>query len=268
MFKLLKWGLIGGAVAIGAGLLFFGKDLFSYASSSGKMLKTAMKDAIPVQFEIQRARDLLEGLIPELHANLRLVAEEEVEVASLEKEIAGKRESVVTERGQVQRLRNELETRLASATPGHQREEAVSDLSRRFERFRMNEMLLTSQEKLLSNRKKSLQAAIAKLEKTRIARVELAAQIEGLEGQFRILQAQGTASDLRIDETKLAQTQRLLSDLRKRLEVAQKVLEREGQFSETDAAPPVSAEDLVKEIDSHLSPAPRALAEAGRRTSL
>src|SRR5947209_7412927 len=88
MFKLIKWGSIGAAVLVLGGALFLGRDLFSYASTSGKMIRTAVKDSIPVQLEIQRARDLLDDLIPEMHANLRLVAKEEVEVGSLEKEVS------------------------------------------------------------------------------------------------------------------------------------------------------------------------------------
>ncbi len=252
MFKLIKWGVIGGVVLVLGGGFFFGRDLLSYATSSGKILRTSVKETIPVQFEIQRARDLLEDLIPEMHANLRLVAQEEVEVASLEKEIVKERDGVGQERGRVQKMRQDISTRPISTGSG-EAEEAVDILSQRFERFRTAEMLLSGKEKLLSNRRKSLQAAIHRLEKTRLARVELAAQIEALEGQFRLVQAQGTSSDLRMNETKLAQTQRLLTDLRKRLEVAQRVLEREAQFTDPIQVPKVTAENLVEAIDSHFA---------------
>jgi hypothetical protein len=237
---------------VGAGLLFFGKDLFSYAFSSGRMLKTAVKDTIPVQFEIQRARDLLEDLIPEMHANLRLVAEEEVEVASLEKKVVKEREWVAGERSEIQRLRKDLDVRPAAYAAGEGRD-SVDQLSQKFERFRTRELLLSGNEKLLQNRRRTLNAAIQRLEKTRLARVELAAQIEGLEGQFHLLQAQGSSCDLRLNDTKLAQTQRLLGDLKKRLEVAQRVLEREASITDPSPAPSVTPERLKDEIDTHFS---------------
>jgi chromosome segregation ATPase len=268
MVKLMKWGLIGGAVVVGAGLLVFGTDIFSYAHTSGRMLKRSVNEMIPPEFEIQRARDLLDGLVPELHANLRLVAQEEVEVAHLEKDVGKKREAVAAEGSQIQKARGDLEILPASVGGNGARQASVEDLSRRFERFRMNEMLLTSQEKLLENRKKSLQAAIAKLEKTRLARSELAVQIEGLEGKLRLLQAQGSATEFQIDQSKLAKTEKLIGDLRKRLEVAEKVLEREAQISDVQPEPSVSAENLVQEIDAHFgkaraATAPTAVAEAG-----
>jgi hypothetical protein len=134
----------------------------------------------------------------------------------------------------------------------------VENLGQRFERFRTAELLLSGKEKLLQNRKKSLQAAIQRLEKTRLARVELNAQIASLEGQFRLLQAQGSLNDLRIDTTKLAQTQRLLADLKKRLEVAQRVLDHESRFNDVMPAPAVTSESLAELIDAHFEKAPRS----------
>ena len=251
MFKLIKWSVIGGIVVLLAGGFFFGRDLFSYAFSSGNMVRTAVRDAIPTQFEIQRARDLLQDLVPEMRANLKIVAQEEVEVAGLEKEVGQERDLVSAQRAEVQKLRSDLDVRPASATDG--RKDFVEEVSRKFDRLRSNEQLLATKEKLLSNRRKNLQAAIAKLEKTRIARVELAAQIDGLEAKCRMLEAQGAPSDLKLNETKLAQTQRLLADLRKRLDVDEKYMERAAELDPSDepAGKKVSAENLMQEIDDH-----------------
>ena len=263
MLKLIKWGIIGGVVVIGAGAIFFGRDLFSYATSSGRLIRTAVKDSIPVRFEIQRARDLLDDLIPEMQANLRLVAQEEVEVASLEKEVSRDREVVSARRVEMEKLQESLRTLPASFNGTEPaRKGFIEDAGRRFERFRSSEDLLASKEKLLSNRKRSLQVAIERLEKTRQARVELAAQIENLEQQFRTLQMQGDPLSVKIDDTKLAQTQRLLTDLKKRLDVAQRVLEREAEFSDQDPPKPVSAEALVQEMDDHLHRGSRPAAVA------
>jgi hypothetical protein len=272
MFKLLKWGLISGGGLLVVGGLFFGRDLFSYASSGGKMIRTAVKESIPVEFEIQRARGLLEDLIPEMHANLKTVAGEEVEVAALEKDVAKERDWVATERGQIQKLRRDLNVRPVSESGGERQQELVENLGQRFERFRTSELLLSGKEKLLQSRKKSLQAAIQRLEKTRLARVELNAQIASLEGQFRLIQAQGSMNDLRIDTTKLAQTQRLLADLKKRLEVAQRIIEHESRLNDTVPTPPVSPENLAELIDAHFdkgrpaadSPPKPAVADSGQ----
>ncbi len=235
MFKWIKRIVIGSVIlgVIGTGVVLTGTT--SYVRSSGRMIKTAVKESIPFEFEIQRARDLLDDLVPELRANLRLVAAEEVEVATLEQEIAAQQQDVEAERGKVQKLRSALDQQKASYRYGgidYGREELVSELARRFDQLRTTEKLIVGRMELLKNRKRTLDAAIQKLEKTRLARVQLEAEIESLEGQFRLAQAQAAESQFQIDDSKLAQTRKVIDELRKRLDITQRVLAREAKFVE------------------------------------
>ena len=81
---IMKWlkrsVIVVAGVSIVGGMLF-GKDVVSYVRSSAKSVQTVVKDSVPIEFELRRARDLLEEIIPEMHANIRLIAEDEVEVA-------------------------------------------------------------------------------------------------------------------------------------------------------------------------------------------
>ena len=235
MFKWIKRIVIGSVIlgVLGTGIVLTGAS--SYVRSSGRMLKTAVKESIPFEFEIQRARDLLDDLVPELRANLRLVAAEEVEVANLEKEIDTQKEDLEAERGKVRKLRTALNQQKASYRYrgiDYGREELVSELARRFDQLRTTEKLIDGRMGLLKNRKRTLDAAIRKLETTRLARVQLEAEIESLEGQFRLTQAQAAESQFQIDDSKLAQTRRVIGELRKRLDIAQRVLAREAKFVE------------------------------------
>jgi hypothetical protein len=45
-------------------------------------MRGAVKDAVPIEFQIQRARDSLNDIIPEMQANIRLIAQQEVEIAA------------------------------------------------------------------------------------------------------------------------------------------------------------------------------------------
>ncbi len=235
MFKWNKRIVIGSVIlgVIGTGVVLTGAS--SYVRSSGRMIKSAVKDSIPFEFEIQRARDLLDDLVPELRANLRLVAAEEVEVANLEKAITAQKADVEAERGKVRKLRTALNHQKVSYRYGgidYGRGEMVSELARRFDQLRTTEKLIDGRLELLKNRKRSLDAAIRKLESTRLARVHLEAEIESLEGQFRLTQAQAAESQFEIDDSKLAQTQKVIAELRKRLNIAQRVLAREAKFVE------------------------------------
>jgi len=254
MFKWTKRILAAGIVVLGAGVLVFGTGFGSYLRSSGRMLKTAVKDSIPVEFEIQRARDLLDDLIPEMQANLRLVAAEEVDVANLEREVQKQKEAVEGESGKIQVLRTSLKTQMASYSFGgreYQRSEVVEELARRFEYLKTADIILKGKEDLLKNRRKSLDAAIQKLDKTRIRRIELASQIEALEGQFRLIQAQASGSEFHLDDTKLAQTERVIAEVKNRLEVAQRILAQEARFIENiPVDPTVNESSLVNRVDT------------------
>jgi len=255
MWKWTKRCALGAILAGVVGFVAFGFDLFSYGASSVRRLKERVSDSVPIEFEIQRARDLLEELIPEVHASLKIVAQEEVEVESLEKEIERERLAVGEERGRIAALREKLKTPQTSFHAGNRsytRTDVAEELARRFEHCRTAEILLGSKESLLKNRRAALDAAIKKLDKTRGARVELAAQTEALEGQFRLLQAQSAGTSLQLDDSKLAQTERLLGSLKKRLEVAQRVLAREARFVEAIPVEAVNEESLVESVDRYL----------------
>ncbi len=257
MWKWTKRIIGAAALVVGAGVAIFGSGVGSYLRSSGKMLGRAVQDSIPVEFELQRARDLLDDLIPEMRANLRLVAAEEVEVANLEKEIERQKEAVRQESEKLQRIRELLRTESISYNLGgrnYARAELVEDLARRFEHLKTAELLLQGKEELLKNRRRSLEAALKKLEKTRVESVRLAAQIEALEGQFRLVQAQSSGSEFRLDDSKLARTQKVIADLRKRLETAQRILAREAEFVEmVPVEEPVNEGEVVTRVDEYFS---------------
>ena len=265
MFKCAKRILVCVVVLGGLGAVVAASGLSSYVKSSGRMIRTAVKDSIPIEFEIQRAKDLLDELVPELRANLRLVAAEEVEVANLQREIEAQNERVENERSKVKVLRTTLNRREASYRIGqldYGHEELVQELSTRFDRLLTAERLFDSRKELLNNRRRSLEAAIQKLEKTRLTRVQLEAEIEQLEGHFHLLQAQSAESGFAIDDSKLAKTRQVIKELRKKLDVAQRVLAREAKFVETIPIELIDAGSVVDQVDAYFADGPKAVETA------
>jgi hypothetical protein len=260
--KLAGWTLIGAAAFGILGFVTFGTSFGSYMRSSLGLMKNSVKESIPIEFEIQRARDLLEDLIPETRANLRLVAQEEVEVLNLDKEIAAQRDAVGEQRKKVQKLRETLATQEVSYRIGdrrYERTELVDSLSTQFDRLTTAERFLAGKEELLKNRKSSLSAAMKKLEQTRIAKVELEAQIEALEEQFRLMKLAASGKDFRLDDSKLAEVQKVLKELKDRLDVTQRVMASEAKF--IDDLPLESDQDegtVFERVDSYFTRKPEA----------
>lgn len=252
-----RWLRMGAIAAVGLGLaggLLFGKDVVSYVRSSAKGMRTVVKDSVPIEFELRRARDLLEEIIPEMHANIRLIAQEEVEVAALKAEIAKGQEGLEDERAKIRTLRGSLETPQAQyvfAGRQYSRGDVKVDLAARFERLKEGELVLASKQRLLVSRENSLNAAMQLLEKTRSQKHILENKIETLASQYRIVKAASVGSKVQVDNGKLAQTEKLIAQIQKRLDVAERVLAHESRFVEAIPVETVLEADLVAQVDEY-----------------
>jgi len=252
--KWLKTGLIV-VVSIGVvGGLLFGKDLVSYVRSSVKSAQKAVKDSVPIDFELRRAHDLLDEIIPEMHANIRLIAQEEVEIAALNTDIAQSEKILVDEQGRIKKLRQALEVQQESYSFGdrqYTRDQVKQDLARRFDRLKESELILASKERVLVAREKSLQATMQLLENTRAQKSTLEAKIQGLQSQWRLLKASSVGSRIQIDDSKLAQTQKLIDQIKKRLDVAERVLAHENRLAQSIPVDTITEEDLLTQVDEY-----------------
>jgi hypothetical protein len=254
ILRWVKWGVMGTVGLSLLGGLLFGKDILSYAKSSAKGMRAAVKDSVPIEFELRRARDLLEGIIPEMQANIRVIATEEVEIAALKGEIAKNREGLGDEQSKIKTLRVALEqprAQYAFAGRSYSHDEVKRDLAARFERFKETEVVLASKVKVLDARERSLDAARQMLEKTSAEKRILEAKIEALTGQYRLVKAATVGSKIQVDNSKLAQTEKLIAQIQKRLDVAEKVLAAESRFVEQIPVDTVVESDLVAQVDEY-----------------
>jgi hypothetical protein len=253
----MKWLKRSVVVAAGVSLvggLLFGKDVVSYVRSSAKSVQIAVKDSVPIEFELRRARDLLEEIIPEMHANVRLIAQEEVEVAALKVDIANSVKAMEEEQLRIAKLRDALGKPQAQYCFGgkeYPRSYVKEDLANRFDRFRDSELVLASKRHFLATRENSLHAAMQLLERTRGRKRMLKDKIESLASQHRLVKAAAVGSHIQVDNSKLAQTEKLITQIKKRLDVAERVLAHESQFVQTIPVDAVVEEDLLTQVDEY-----------------
>lgn len=256
MWRWTKRGIIITGVVVLAGGLLLGGDLVSYARSSAKSVRSAVKDSIPTEFELQRARDLVEDIIPEMQANIRLIAQEEVEIASLKSDIADSDQRLADERGKIEKLSAMMAVRQANyEVGGHDftRVEIKEDLARRFGRFKEAEVIFAGKSRLLKAREKSLRGAIVALQRIRQQKILLEDRIASLAAQHRLVQAASVGSRLQVDDTKLARADKLIGQIQKRLDVAERVLAHEARFTEPIPMDTITDVDLLAQIQDHLA---------------
>jgi hypothetical protein len=254
IMKWLKRSVIVVAGVSVIGGVLFGRDVVSYVRSSAKSVRTVVKDSVPIEFELRRARDLLDEIIPEMHANVKLIAQEEVEVAGLNVDIAKSEKLIEEEQVRIAKLRDALakpQARYCFAGQEYPRSYVKSDLANRFDNLKESELHLASKRRLLESRENSLHAAMRLLEETRSRKRALEDQIESLASQHRLVKAAAVGSHIQVDNSKLAQTEKLIAQIKKRLDVAERVLAHESKFVQAIPVDAVVEADLLTQVDEY-----------------
>ncbi|MEM9417600.1 MAG: hypothetical protein AAGA25_00925 [Planctomycetota bacterium] len=253
--KTVKKVLLIGAVGVAAGALLFGGELISYAKSSVYSVQRETKAAVPLSFELQRARDLLDEVLPELHQNIRQIAREEVELEALSRSIVESEQRVSQEEAALAQLRDVV----ASGQNVHYvngrtygRDAVTQDMGRRVSMLKEAKLVLEGKRRVEESRRASLAAATTSLEQAQTRKLQLEERIESLAAQFRMVQAAESASGLALNDSKLNQTEKLISELQERLDVAERTLAHEARFTAgIPLAGPTEAE-LLAEVDALL----------------
>jgi len=253
---ILKKALFGAAAAAILTTLVFGRDAISYVKTFGTSARDAIKSEVPIEFEIQRARDMVGNLIPDIRKCMHVIAEEEVNVEHLNQDIARADVDLNKQKADVLTLQRDVDQsrpvyQYASRT--YSPNDVKRDLACRFERYKTAEATLASKRQILSAREKSVVAAREKLEGMLTSKRDLEVQIENLDARLKTIQAAQTATNVQLDDSQLARAKKLIGDLNKQLDVAQKMLDTEGKFAgliqvETT---PVVPEDLSAQIDDY-----------------
>lgn len=257
IMRWFKWSAVSAGGLLVLGMVVFGTDLPSYITSSTRQVRTAVKESVPIEFELQRARDLLETMLPEIQAKIRLIAHEEVEVAALKHDIARSQKQVLAQSQRVRQLRDTLQTaQVTYAVSGQPltRPQTMERLSREFGQCKESENLLASKQQLLQIREQSLRSALESLESVRSRKALLEQKIESLAAQHRLLKARAANTSLDVDPGQLARADQLLNQLQKRLEVATRVLQHEMELLPADEPESLDADELLSEVDRYLSP--------------
>lgn len=254
--KPLKLVVLTSAGALLVGGAIFGREVCSYVNTSARSVRDVVKESVPVEFQLRRARDLVNDIVPEMHANVKLIAQQEIEIEGLTADIEQSRVALNEERMRVAKLRDSLATANVSFTYGdvkYTRDQVKDDLARRFGGLKEAEVVLGSKERLLANRQQSLAGAMQMLQKTKGQKSLLESQIAALEAQNQLVKAAAVGTQFQIDGSKLAQSERLIGEIKKQLDVAERVLAHQSSFIQPIQIDVVSEKDLVDQVNEHLS---------------
>lgn len=255
---MIKKVLLASVVLAALGGLVFGIDAFSYLSTSARKVRAEVKSSVPLEFEIERARTMVGDLIPDIQKNMHVIAQEEVEVADLGDQIARSEKSLEVERNRLLALRSDLDNSAGKFHYANKKAtglEVRTELNRRFERFKTAEATLKAKRQILEGRERSLAAARDKLEGMLAAKRDLEVQVQNLEARLKVVQAAQTSSQFQFDDSRLSRCKKLVQELRKRLDVAERIVEQDGKLMENLSIDSETPEDIAEQIDRYFGEA-------------
>ncbi len=252
---MIKKAILAGAGVCLVGLVFFGRDALSYFRTTAGRVQDTVRDSVPLDFEIDRARRMVKELVPDIRKNMHVIAKEEVEVEQLKKQITTTEARMEKERTELVRLKNDLGTGNSVfhyAGRQYTAPQVKADLANRFERFKTTDATLASLKDIEQARVRSLGAAREKLEGMLAAKRKLEVDVEHLEARLKMVEAAQTTSDYVFDDSRLSRVKELITDLRTRLDVAERLTSAEGSFHGEIPLSDTTSENLLDEVTEYL----------------
>lgn len=259
--KTLKWMLVGGALLGGTGFLFLGTDFPGYVGTVASQVRESVAGQIPIDIELKRAEGLIRQIDPQIESCKRDLARSEVELEELQQSVGRLEKTVGNEEKKLKTgarlLSGDGECQVQLAADFHARRRVTADLERTKDSYVNNVAILKTKRTLIDRQTRAVDAAKQRLIAVRAEREALEDQVRSLKTQqmqIEALSAQSARFDL--DSTALSQAKEVITTVKKRLDIAQRMLENEVQFHGEPIEIASEPRNMVKEIQDLFAVAP------------
>ncbi|EMI46387.1 signal peptide-containing protein [Rhodopirellula sp. SWK7] len=228
----------------------------SYARCGWNYLTDSAGDAVPLEWELKRARQMIVDLQPEIQNNARRIAQEKIEVVRLERQLGETDMRLAKAQSEIERLSDDLRDESPTYSYGGKTYTSVqvkSDLGNRFKRFKTRQQTSDKLQKMLSARQASLRAASERMEAMLDARRQLEVEVENLQARLGALRVAQTSSQLNLDDSALSRSRELLDEIAMRIDVEEETMKVDVEyFGEIDLEEP-SDENLLEDISAYMN---------------
>lgn len=245
--------ITGLGVALAAGMLF-GTNAMSYLKTAGNRVSEAAENSVPIEFQIDRARQMVADLAPEVRRSMHVIAKEEIALKNLDEQISKAEAKTDKSKEEILRLQADLsDGRNVFRYAGHSysREEVTEDLSRRFTRFKVSDETLAHLKSMRDARSKNLDAARQKLTAMVSAQQKLETDITNLEAKRKLVEVAQASSDVILDDSQLARTKELISDIRTKLDVAAKLASADVDVHAEIPLDAADSDDVTEQVAAY-----------------
>lgn len=251
---MLKKLFLGSVLVLGGAGLLLGSSAVSYVKTGYHGLRDSIKDQIPIEVEIKRARDMITDLKPEIADNFKLIAREEVEVAKLQREVATKQASLAKSKDAILKLKDDVESGVRVVSYKGKKysiDQVRHDLSERFKHHQTLEATSDKLERILEARQRNLVAARRKLDEMLAAKRELEVQVENLQARLTMVEVAQAGNQFAVNDSALSNVRQTIDEISTRIDVAEKL----SQCVDITGAIPMDEEvapaDLIEQISTY-----------------
>jgi predicted nucleic acid-binding Zn-ribbon protein len=236
-------GLLGGALTA--------TNIGSYLTTGYRQVSDSVEGTVPMAFQIDRARNMVRDLEPEIRHSMHVIAKEEVEVAELDKRLETAVAKAEKDKSEIMRLQSDLSSGknvFRYAGHSYSEGEVKEDLARRFNRYKTVDGTLESLQQMRDARQRNLDAAREKLTAMVGAQRQLQVDVENLEAKLKLVEVAEASSDFQFDDSKLARAKQLMVDIRTKLDVAAKLANADTEFQQEIPLDETGAEDVTTQV--------------------
>ena len=273
--KLVKWVVVPTALVAGTGFLFFGRGVTSYVHTAWNDASDAVRGSVPVEFELRRAKTLMQKIDPEIKEARREAIRAQIDLEQLDKQIRVLEATVAKTERKMQRHKTFLQGG-ETVTVFHGNREygtvaVKAELARTFDAYRNLAELLNSKKSVRSRQSKIVTNTKTKLLAVKDERDRLQDAITALDARKRQIDALAATSSktTEFDTSSLSEAKKLVAGITRRLDISERMIKEDLYLQTGEEATAVTADrDIVTEIDQYLSSrTPRTSAGTMNRTS-
>ncbi|MHC4877301.1 MAG: hypothetical protein ACYTGL_12470 [Planctomycetota bacterium] len=246
-------GAAGLALVIG---LLFGSNAIPFLRTAGDDVRQAANEAIPEEFKLRTARNMLDDkLEPQIREMKHVVAEAQIEVERLTAKLDKRASQLADLRTDLAERHDQYQSGDASVkidNVSFSRDEIKSDMEQLFQEVKLNESTLESEQEVLAAKKSALKSNEEKIAELLAAREKLELQIQELEARVSAVEAKETIVKSEFDDSALNDIQNLLDSVEKKVDVREREMSLEGQSTHRIPRASDKPADSVDEISAYL----------------
>jgi hypothetical protein len=192
------------AVAVVAGLFILNSTHFgSYARTAWHKVKTAAKCQVPLEFQLESARNEIAQLIPDMQKHIDVIAQETIAVRRMKDDITLTRANLAEQKKNLVAVKDELkkgEVKFLYGSRFYSADRVGQKLARDLASCQRCEKELESREKMLEAKETALDAAREQLASMKSEKEKLEVLVAQMEAELKTLRVAQTRSQFHASE--------------------------------------------------------------------